>query len=127
MQLPNYAERANSARLVKLLCKGRCSQVVWAEMSVDYPGQDELRKSQVGDFTAVSQMRKNCPRPLQLVSTLRSARDRLFTNRTGRMRQSKPHVRKAERGGAQYQMKRGCPECKLANSCLHPSELLLSW
>ena len=25
MQLPNYAERAHRARLVKLLCKGRCS------------------------------------------------------------------------------------------------------
>jgi len=53
MQLPNYAARANSARLVRLLCKGKCSHVVWAEMNVDYPGQEVLRKSQVGDFTAV--------------------------------------------------------------------------
>ena len=51
--LPNYAQHANRARLVRLLCKGDCSPVVWAEMTTDYPGQGVLRKSQLGDFTAV--------------------------------------------------------------------------
>jgi len=50
--LPNYAQQANGNRLVKLLRKGDCSRVVWAEMNTDYPGQEVLRKSQVGDFTA---------------------------------------------------------------------------
>jgi hypothetical protein len=51
--LPNYAQHANRSRLVKLLCKGDCSHVVWAEMNTDYPGQDVLGKSQLGEFTAV--------------------------------------------------------------------------
>jgi hypothetical protein len=53
MQLPNYAQWANKARLVRLLCKGRCSHVVWAEMNANYPGQEVLRKSHMGDFTAI--------------------------------------------------------------------------
>lgn len=51
--LPDHAQNANPARLVKLLCKGDCSGVRWAEMNADYPGQDVLSKSQLGDFTAV--------------------------------------------------------------------------
>lgn len=50
--LPNYAQHTNRDRLVKLLCKGDCSGVVWAEMNTDYPGQEVLRKTQVGDFSA---------------------------------------------------------------------------
>lgn len=50
--LPKYAKRANQARLVRLLCRGTCSCVVWAEMNTDCPSEEVLRKSQVGDFTA---------------------------------------------------------------------------
>lgn len=52
--LPRYARRADRSRLVKLLCKGRCSCVRWAEMNVDYPVRPTLRYAQVGEFTAVS-------------------------------------------------------------------------
>lgn len=50
--LPVYAARANRKRVVQLLCKGRCGTTRWAEMRVDYPGEDVLRSAQVGDFTA---------------------------------------------------------------------------
>ena len=50
--LPQYARNANRSRLVKLLCKGACSRVVWAEMNTEHPGYEVLRHSQVGDFTA---------------------------------------------------------------------------
>jgi hypothetical protein len=50
--LPKYAEHANKARLVKILCKGEHPHTAWAEMNVDYPGQEVLRKSQVSDYTA---------------------------------------------------------------------------
>lgn len=57
--LPKYATGANPARLVQILCKGHCVDVLyrklctrWAEMEVDFPGQEILRKSQLGDFRA---------------------------------------------------------------------------
>jgi hypothetical protein len=51
--LPKYAERANPGRLVKIFCKDvRRPHTAWAEMNTDYPGQDVLQRSQVGDFTA---------------------------------------------------------------------------
>jgi hypothetical protein len=50
--LPLYARRGNRKRLVRLLCKGRCCTTRWAEMKVDYPGEEILRKAQVFDFAA---------------------------------------------------------------------------
>lgn len=37
---------------MKLLCKGVCSKVRWAEMDVDYPGEQVLRKASLREFTA---------------------------------------------------------------------------
>ena len=51
-ELPAYARAADRRRVVKLLCKGGCRTTRWAAMNVDYPGQEVLRKSQVGDFSA---------------------------------------------------------------------------
>jgi len=51
-RLPAYAQHANRDRVVKLLCKGRCSKTRWAEMDVDYPGQEILQKSKPFDFSA---------------------------------------------------------------------------
>ena len=50
--LPQYARNADPARLVKVLCKGACSRVRWAEMQQPYPGEDVLSKAQVNDFSA---------------------------------------------------------------------------
>lgn len=50
--LPAYASRADRKRLVRLLCKGGCFKTRWAEMKVDYPGEEILRKAQVFDFKA---------------------------------------------------------------------------
>ncbi len=50
--LPNYAENADRKRVVKILCKGRCGTIRWAEMNVNYPRQQVLRDSDFGDFTA---------------------------------------------------------------------------
>jgi hypothetical protein len=51
-RLPNYAAAADRKRVVRLLCKGRCCKTRWAEMRVDYPGEDVLRRSRVLDFAA---------------------------------------------------------------------------
>lgn len=50
--LPAYAHNANRARLVQLLCKSEHPHTAWGEMNADYPGEEALRSSQVGDFTA---------------------------------------------------------------------------
>ena len=51
-RLPAYALGADRRRLVRLLCKGKCGKIRWAEMTVDYPGEVALRKSQLLDFAA---------------------------------------------------------------------------
>lgn len=50
--LPNYASRANRRRLVKILCRNKCSGTKWAEMDRDYPGKDVLKKAPTGNFHA---------------------------------------------------------------------------
>lgn len=50
--LPIYARNANRRRIVKILCRGRCNMERFAEMDVDFPGEDALKRSQVGDFSA---------------------------------------------------------------------------
>lgn len=49
--LPNYARNADRRRVVKIFCR-RCNSTRWAEMEVDYPGEEILRNSQVGDHSA---------------------------------------------------------------------------
>lgn len=51
-RLPKYAERADRKRLVRLFCKGKCNATRWAEMTVDYPGQEVLTRFHVLDLTA---------------------------------------------------------------------------
>lgn len=52
-KLPKYACGADRKRVVNIICKGSCrGRTRWAEMEVDYPGRDVLRKSQVGDYIA---------------------------------------------------------------------------
>ncbi len=51
-KLPAYAKGADPTRLVRLLCKGSCSCVRWAEMEQPYPGADVLRNAQVFQFSA---------------------------------------------------------------------------
>ena len=50
--LPNYAHNADRNKVVKILCKGQCMTARWAEMNVNYPGEEILRNSDLGDFTA---------------------------------------------------------------------------
>ena len=51
--LPKYAQKADRKKLVKILCKGDCGSTSWAEMNVNYPGQEALRNSDLGDYNAV--------------------------------------------------------------------------
>jgi hypothetical protein len=51
--LPKYAENADRKKLVKILCKGQCATIRWAEMKVNYPGEEALENSQFGDFAAI--------------------------------------------------------------------------
>lgn len=51
--LPKYAENADRKKLVKILCKGNCNSTAWAEMNVNYPGQEALRHSDLGDYSAI--------------------------------------------------------------------------
>ena len=43
--LPQYAQGANRRRVVRIICRGECSggHTSWAEMNIDYPGEDILR------------------------------------------------------------------------------------
>ena len=60
-KLPSHAQRANRRRLVKIFCKGDCSdkrthpgdEVQWAEMiGVDYPGRDKLKSPEAEFYRA---------------------------------------------------------------------------
>ena len=50
--LPKYAQNADRDKLVKLLCKGKCGKVVWAELNSTYPGKETLKKASMGEFQA---------------------------------------------------------------------------
>ena len=50
--LPKYAQNASIDRLVKILCKGNCGKVVWAELNLPYPGKEALKKASMGEFQA---------------------------------------------------------------------------
>ena len=51
--LPQYAQNADPNRIVRLMCKGKCGgETRYAEMTVDYPGEENLQGTQLGDFVA---------------------------------------------------------------------------
>ena len=50
--LPKYAERADRDRVIQILCKGRCMAQKWAELNQIYPGEQALKKANMGTFTA---------------------------------------------------------------------------
>ena len=51
-KLPNYARNADRAKVVQLLCKGKCSGGRWAELNKIYPGKEALRKALMGEYKA---------------------------------------------------------------------------
>jgi len=50
--LPDYAKNADRAKVVQLLCKGKCGRGRWAELNKPYPGKDALHKAQMGEYKA---------------------------------------------------------------------------
>jgi hypothetical protein len=51
-KLPNYASKADRAKVVQLLCKGKCGAVRWAEMNMPFPGKEVLRNATLGEYQA---------------------------------------------------------------------------
>ncbi len=51
-KLPKYAEAAVRAKVVHILCKGKCATGRWAEMNKPYPGKDKLRQAKHGEYEA---------------------------------------------------------------------------
>ena len=51
--LPNYAQKADRKKLIRIFCKSDCNKTRWAEMNVNYPGNETLSNSDLGDFNAV--------------------------------------------------------------------------
>lgn len=49
--LPAYAEDADRSKVVKFRC-GRCRMTRFAEMTVEYPGQEGLHNKELGTFEA---------------------------------------------------------------------------
>lgn len=49
--LPKYASKADRNRIVRFLCKS-CGSTVYGEMTTNYPGQDALKRSNLGDYSA---------------------------------------------------------------------------
>lgn len=50
--IPKYAQNVYRDRLVKIICKGKCDKVVWAELNFPYPGKEPLKKASIGEFQA---------------------------------------------------------------------------
>ena len=50
--LPKYAQDTIKSRLVKIVCTGKCCCTRWAEMNVDFPGLDVLKKARFGKYMA---------------------------------------------------------------------------
>ncbi|MGC3872879.1 hypothetical protein ACPF7Z_06370 [Halomonas sp. GXIMD04776] len=51
-KLPDYASKADRAKVVQLLCKGKCGRGRWAELNKIYPGKVALRKALMGEYKA---------------------------------------------------------------------------
>lgn len=51
-KLPNYASKADRAKAIQLLCKGKCGCGRWAELNKIYPGKEALRRAQMGEYKA---------------------------------------------------------------------------
>jgi len=43
VKLPAYAQGATSAKLIQILCRGKCGDTRWAELNGEYPGRQELK------------------------------------------------------------------------------------
>lgn len=50
--LPQYAQAADRSKLVKILCKGKCGQVRWAELNKSYPGKMVLKEAEMNIYKA---------------------------------------------------------------------------
>jgi len=50
--LPQYAQAADRSKLIKILCKGKCGQVRWAELNKAYPGKKTLREADMNVYEA---------------------------------------------------------------------------
>lgn len=50
--LPQYARRADRSKLVQMLCKGKCRTTRWAVLNKKYPGKDELKRAEFGEYKA---------------------------------------------------------------------------
>lgn len=50
--LPQYAQNADRSKLVKILCKGKCSQTRWAELNKIYPGKRILKEAEMNIYEA---------------------------------------------------------------------------
>ncbi|MDO9530942.1 MAG: hypothetical protein Q7O12_02270 [Deltaproteobacteria bacterium] len=50
--LPQYAKDADRAKLVKILCKGKCGKLQWAELNKPHPGKKALKEAQMGVYKA---------------------------------------------------------------------------
>jgi len=51
-QVPQYAQAADRSKLVKILCKGKCGQVRWAELDKFYPGKRILKDAEMNIYKA---------------------------------------------------------------------------
>lgn len=51
--LPKYAEKADRAKVVRILCKGVCRTGTYAELNRVFPGKNELWNSPEGEYEAV--------------------------------------------------------------------------
>lgn len=50
--LPSYASKACQAKVIKILCKGKCGRSSWAEMDKPFPGKEVLRTAKFGEYNA---------------------------------------------------------------------------
>jgi RNase P subunit RPR2 len=50
-KLPQYAANADRNKIIRILCRD-CRKTVLALLNKPYPGENELRKAEMGDYTA---------------------------------------------------------------------------
>lgn len=50
--LPKYAAPADRAKVVKILCRGKCGTTRFAQLNMPYPGQDVLRSAPMHEYEA---------------------------------------------------------------------------
>ena len=52
-KLPQYAQNANRAYVIQILCKEGCQCVRWAELNKPFPGLQELHQAEYGEYIAI--------------------------------------------------------------------------